>query len=118
MEIVNFVRSPEGSYELALFDIELEGQFRGIPLNGFSLCRSKNGNLYVKAPQFRDRRIQGDKPYRAAIGLDGEKGREWGRKILELTTPLLEKNGITPVQSHEKSNVRSDSFGTYQDPPF
>ena len=80
MKIENYVKMPEGSYEIAIFDAITD---KGLSFQGMQLLRSKAGHLYVKSSSFRDKRIQGDKPYNQSVDLQTDAGKELAKKIME-----------------------------------
>lgn len=93
MEIQNFKKQPSGSYEEAIFDVVLGN---GLVLNGFCLCKSKNGHFYVKSSTFKDKRVLGDKPYVQSVDLMSPIGKDFAGKILaQLQDKLSESESFS-----------------------
>lgn len=91
MEIVNYQKMDAGAYEHAIFDVYL-GEKWGMALKGFCLCKSKQGNFYVKSSQFKDKRVLLGQQYIEAVDMKSERGKEFCKKILELLQPFIEKD--------------------------
>jgi hypothetical protein len=88
MEILNYDEQPAGSYAIAIFDIYFGGKYNSI-INRLKLCRSKNGNLYVKSFSYKKGEFEGKPQWGEIVDHSGEGGRLFQKDVLEALKPFI-----------------------------
>jgi hypothetical protein len=91
MEILNFEQQPQGSYELALFDIDF-GEKWGMILRRFKLCKSKNGHFYFSSSSYKksDCGADGKPEWKKYADFHGEKGKDFSTSVMEMLKPYID----------------------------
>ena len=97
MKILNYRRQPQGSFNLALFDVYIPAL--DVTWHNFRLVQSKKGHKFVQSAAFGVDGPDGKKIWKPIISFGEHRGKEFNQQCLKLLQEF--ENGPTPHTTSE-----------------